>query len=327
MSYTPIFQHDSFGTVSDDIFNSFAEIKPDVKNVSIDMCAECNIPMMLNISEYNCPKCGIVIQTNGNIISGETSGNSSVRVSIGGRKGKFYNVTSDYSKTQKKLIFDLLIQNNNAYAGFKFSRDILQKAATGYNTVQKSFIDEQHPDGSVTKKKFVKRGSIKDEVLAAFIYYECIRAGATRKKKDIASLMKLPTNGFSNGESILRALHFEGKISIPVDNEPYDDYLDRYFETLNINNDYYRGFVLKLVEYSEKRRIGMTSQISSKIVGTLWVVITNCKLNVTTSALECAADGIKKSTFMKFYKVITANLRVFAAIFAEFNIPLFPPIA
>jgi hypothetical protein len=313
----------SSNTVSDTDFDNFAAIKPQVTNVAIDMCPECNIPMVLSGSDYNCPKCGIIEQNVGANTTYEASGNSSVRVTIGNRRGKYYNVTSDYSEVQKKLILDQLIHNNNAYVGFKFSRDILQKAAVGYNSVQKSFIDETQADGTVTKKKFVRRGNIKDEVLAAFIYYECIRAGVTRKKKDIATMMKLPANGFSNGESILRALHLEGKVNIPIDDEPYEDYLDRYLETLNITNDNYRNFILAMVDYSEKKRIGMSSQISSKIVAVLWIVITNCDLKIDIEALEKAADGIKKSTFMKFHKIILGNLRLFAHLFTKYSVPLF----
>lgn len=315
----------TLSTVSDIDLENFAEIKPQVTSTAIDMCPECNIPMVLSGSDYNCPKCGIIEQNVGNNPTYEISGNSSVRVTIGNRRGKYYNVTSDYSEVQKKLIFEQLIQNNNAYNGFKLSRDILQKAAAGYNSVQKSSIDELQADGSVAKKKFVRRGNIKDEVLAAFIYYECIRAGATRKKKDIAAMMKLPTNGFSNGENTLRTLHLEGKVNIPIDEEPYEDYLDRYLETLNITKDNYRSFILAVVDYSEIKRIGMNSQISSKIVAILWIVITNCELKITIEELEKAADGIKKSTFMKFHKLIISNLRLFTHLFTKYEVPIFPP--
>jgi transcription initiation factor TFIIIB Brf1 subunit/transcription initiation factor TFIIB len=318
--------HSQFTTVSDEDFNSFADVKPEVKkHTAIDMCPECNIPMVLSGNDYSCLKCGIIEENIGEAPQTyEKTGNTSVRVTIGNRRGKYYNVTSDYSEVQKKLILDQLIQNNNAYTGFKFPRELLQKAANGYNSVQKSFIDEPMADGTVAKKKFVRRGNIKDEVLAAFIYYECIRIGAARKKKDIATMMKLSTNGFSNGESILRTLHFEGKVNIPLDKEPYEDYLDRYLETLNITNDNYRNFILACVDYSEKNKIGMNSQISSKIVAVLWIVITNCNLDITIDKLETAADNIKKSTFMKFHKIVIVNLRLFAHIFTRHAIPIFP---
>jgi transcription initiation factor TFIIIB Brf1 subunit/transcription initiation factor TFIIB len=128
----------------------------------------------------------------------------------------------------------------------------------------------------------VRRGNIKDEVLAGLIYFECIRASIVRKKKDIALFMKLPTNGFSRGEDILRNLQAEGKIDIPVDEEPIEGFVDRYLEELNLDNPNYIKFIVELVDESERRKIGMNSQLSSKAVGALWIIITQCGLNISS---------------------------------------------
>jgi predicted RNA-binding Zn-ribbon protein involved in translation (DUF1610 family) len=317
--YMPIYNAQN--TISDDVFNKFTEIKPTTVDSAVDICTECGITMTLDGSDYVCSKCGTIEQS-AVAPSNEESTNNYVRVSMNGKKGTFYNVISDYSKTQKTVIFNQLMQNNNAYSGFKFSRDVLSKVADRYNGIQKTLLDEYMPDGSVKQKKFVRRGYIKDEVLAALIYYECIRAKSARKKRDIAVMMKLPTNGFSNGENILRDLHNKGKISIPIDDEPYADYLDRYLEALNIDNDKYKGFILEVIEKSEKLHIGMNSQISSKIVGALWLVITNCKLDISAAALEKSADGIKKSTFIKFYNILNSQKILFLSIFNKYEIPL-----
>ena len=84
-----------------------------------------------------------------------------------------------------------------------------------YNDIQKLDIQVFGDNGEVLKtKKFVKRGSIKDETLGACLHFTCILAELPRRKKDIAEFMKLQTNGISNGISNLRELHQEGKINI-----------------------------------------------------------------------------------------------------------------
>lgn len=321
MMYTPVFTSTA-PTLSDNVFSNFADVKPVIEDTRRGTCHSCNVPMKLYGSDYNCPNCGLVEENNTTATPRESNGSSSIKISMNGRKSRIYSVTTDYSKTQKKQIFDQLVQNNNAYEGFKFSRDILSKVAIEYNNVQKSVTVIQKSGGQLQQKKFVKRGNIKDEVLAAFVYYECIRAGATRKKKDVAAMMKLNTGGFSTGETILRALHNAGKIDIPINDEPVDDYLDRYMETLNINDDSYRGFVLDIVGHSEALCIGMNSQISSKIVGAIWIVITNCGLGISAAALEHAADGIKKSTFIKFRKAVESNFAEFRQFYHKYNIPV-----
>jgi len=308
--------------ISDEAFNSFADVKPVVVDIACGICVECKIPMNLIASDYNCPTCGLVQENSAPNATRDVNGNTSVKISVGGRKGRVYNVTTDYSKTQKKQVLDLLIHNNNMYTGFKFSRDILTKVATAYNSVQKSSTSVQMPDGKITLKKFVRRGNIKGEILAALVYYECIRAGATRKKKDIALMMRLPSGGFSSGETILRMLYHQGKIDIPIDSHPVEDYLDRYLEALNIENTTYREFILEIVNHSISIHLGLNSQISSKIVGVLWIVISHCGLNISAAALEQAADGIKKSTFTRFSKIIESNSTMFIHIYQKHGVPL-----
>ena len=164
---------------------------------------------------------------------------------------------------------------------------------------------------SLQEKKFVKRGSIKDEVLAAILYYECIAAGTARKKRDIAALMRLPTFGFSKGEHILRDLRAKGQIDIDMDNEPISSFVDRYMEALGLEDQRYKDFIEKIVVLSEERKIGMNSQISSKIVGAIYLLITTKGLPITIHALEKATDNTKKNTFTKFYNAIKANMDIF----------------
>jgi transcription initiation factor TFIIIB Brf1 subunit/transcription initiation factor TFIIB len=184
-----------------------------------------------------------------------------------------------------------------------------------YNDIQVKYTEVN------IDKKFVHRAAIKDEILAGLIKFECIKCGIARKNKDIAMFMRLATSGFAKGENMLRELHAQGIIDIPINEDPIVGYLPRYLEALNISNERYYDFVAELVDYSESIYMGYRSQISSKIVGALWIIIRKEKLAITDKELEKAADNTKKNTFVKFYDLVMSNIDVFVDIFNKYEIP------
>lgn len=293
-------------------------------------CEDCRIPLQhTGPACAECPKCHRIYEGVTESTTHENSASSSIRRTSkkrGVTRYYHYSITSDYSKTQRQQIFEQLNNNNNTYAGPKFSRDVLQRVATTYNDIQKSANAGEVLGNVAPGKKFVRRGNIKDQILCALIHYECIRAGCTRKKKDIADMMRMPVNGFSEGDSIVRTLNCAGVISLPIDTEPFADFVYRYMEALGIdaaqNADTLRLFVLDIVGASEREKIGMNSQLSSKVVGALWAAIVAWKLPITSAALERASDNIKKSTFMKFYKCVLAEREVFGPIYEQYGVKL-----
>lgn len=322
-------QFGQFKLVDENLFQWFSEPQFNAEYDTIDnnhnYCSDCNIPMELSGTEYQCNLCGLTSrnETEGTIKDHDETVSANIRITTGANRGRFYNITSDYTKTQKKMIIDQLLQHQVHYAGPSFPINVLNATATQYNRIQKIITeDEIDENGIVTRqKKFVRRGGIKDEVLAGLIYFECIREKLVRKKKDIATFMGLVTNGFARGENILRNLEAEGKIEIPVDEEPIEGFIDRYLEALNLDDPNYSKFIIDIIVESEKKKIGMNSQISSKIVGAVWILINRCRLGISAQALEKAADNTKKNTFTKFYNIVFANMDVFGMIFDKYNIP------
>lgn len=278
-------------------------------------CETCGVPMVPMAScsaEYKCTKCGRIAEcdTNGNTEHEDNSGGG-IRLARGGRN-RYYNVGGNYSSVQRKTILDQLMRNNEIYPA-KLPVSVLEVVATRYNQMQSLRVDD-HDAAIPALKKFVKRGNVKDECLAALLYFECISSGITRKKKDIATFMRLPTSGFSHGESIVRDLHAEGKLSFPIPDEDSRGFADRYLEALGLEVPWYGEFVAKLVDISEAHRIGLNSQISSKVVGAIWYLNEHQRLGLTVQSIEKGTDNTKKNTFMKFYNIIKARQDVFKPI-------------
>lgn len=311
--------------ISDDVFDQFAQVEvPAEAHALSNYCTECKLPMELAGTEYLCPTCGVVeIIDVDSYKNHEDTVTGSLRITTGQNKGRFYNVTGDYTKTQRKMIHTQLIHHSSKYAGPAIPLNVLNATADQYNKIQKLVTEDDYDEnGEICgQKKFVRRGNVKDEILAALLYFECIREGLVRKKRDIANFMGLTTSGFSRGENILYSLDLEGKLELPKDINPAAGFADRYLEALGLEDPRYLKFVVALVGESEKKNIGMNSQISSKTVGAIWVLINKCKLNITSLALEKAADNTKKNTFAKFYNIVVGNMSIFAHVFAEHGIP------
>lgn len=302
--------------ISEVLFNQLATVYAHLdKAGGDDICPNCTIEMLLDGSDYNCTQCGYIVKMFVEIESRNDMEGGTIRMASGGRKGRLYTINGSGSQLRKRLIMTQLLQNQSNYKGIPIPLDILSSVVNQYNDIQVKYAL------TVGDKKFVHRANIKDEILAGLIKFECIRRNIMRKNKDIAQFMKLPYSGFIKGENMLRTLQAQGIADLVVDEDPLFGYLSRYLEALNIVEEHYHDFIVEIIQYSESIHMGVRSQISSKIVGCIWLIICKCGLLITDKELEKAADNTKKNTFMKFHDLVMGNLCVFVHIFNKYDIP------
>lgn len=318
-----MFAPGDFALVDAATFEAFMMPADDAAEIPDNYCPNCSIPMEIAGSEYKCADCGFT-DTKEEIVETDKSNtrNAVIKISTGAKRGRHYNVSSDYSRTQRQALTEQLMYRHAVSTALNIPINIIQAVVGEYNKIQQSICEVVvMEDGTRVNKKFVRRGNPKDEVLAALIYFECTREGLMRKKKDIAEFMGLKTGGFSRGENILRDLEAIGIITLPKTIEPARRLAERYIEALNLENPAYVEFVVDIVNESEAHKICMTSLLSSKVVGAIWLLICGLKLKIPCSALEKAADNIKKNTFLKFSTTVLSALHIFKPIFDDHQIP------
>jgi transcription initiation factor TFIIIB Brf1 subunit/transcription initiation factor TFIIB len=278
----------------------------------VGICKLCGIAMVVEFSgDHKCPECGVieyvgsVQDCDGKDIVGYTT------TSAGGYRG--YYGSNNYARKQEKDILSQLDELAIKYRGPAIPHHIRVKAGQWYNDIQKILIDT--PDG---ERKFVKRGDIKDEVLGKLIKYECDRAGIARMDCEIARFMGLPSAGLSRGESILRKLHTDNKIELPINIDPTDGFVNRYLDCLVLPVEY-KPFVVDLIDVANANGIGLRSIASSKVVGAIWVLVQKEKLPITIAELDKKCD-IRVNTFKKFSDAVMAKLHVFVGVFERHGI-------
>lgn len=292
-------------------------------------CKNCEIPMELIAEGYQCEVCGVILNLTMQTSDHTETSNGILKITSGSSRGSFYHYNVDSVKLRKKVILQQLKAKKNEYAGPAISEDILEKTADAYVDIQVKCKESRESKEQVTpapqEKNFVHRSGIKDEIIAAILYFECVKAGMMRKRKDIVAFMRLSTSGFSRGESILRGLHSRGIYMIPTAREALaEDFVGRYLEALKIDNARYCCFVTEIVEMSERLNIGILSHVSSKVVGTIWLLIVNEGLNISISTLESLADKTKKNTFARFTDEVIKYMGAFKDIFIKYNISMVP---
>jgi len=279
-------------------------------------CPECNIPMKKAGYDYKCTECGRTQSCDSfEITPKENLTGGCIRVTTGANKGRYYN-TGESNKSRQKLA-DALIHAQEQYKHDRFGNDVLTAAATQLNHLKKIIIDD---------KKNIFRSSMRGEILGALIYFEGIRVGNVRFRSSICKFINFigyKISGFSRGEDKLRELNALGLIDIPRCDEPISSFIERYLENLHIVSDAgidYAQFILDIVQLSESKKISMSRKIPSKVVGVIYLIIICYDLPIKVDDLEKGTDNTKKSTFIKFYNDIYANIHIFKEVFERHNI-------
>lgn len=295
--------------VSKDLFAAFAqelraiEEAEATSQLPYNYCSTCNCPMKINADEYICETCGYTTPYMSMHTDYTNTVSASTKCSHGANKGRHYNLSPEYAKVQLKSTMDLLIRNATEFTGPAIPNDVLMQSARQYNQIQQ-LTQSQISSLALADKKFVSRGDFKDEIIAFLIKNNCLRNNVWRKDADISKFMGL-INGFSRGESLVRLLAAKSLVDIYEDDCDVAIFTNKYFESLGLDNDETgHKFVRDIIELSYAKHICYESIINSRVVGAIWAYLRKCYPAITCEQLEAAADGTKKTTFMKFYNSI-----------------------
>jgi transcription initiation factor TFIIIB Brf1 subunit/transcription initiation factor TFIIB len=307
-----LFADDEFKNVDDDIADM--EYYDDWK-----ICPDCKIRMRPMKNSYTCTQCGRdnkVLEQNGEFSSSiidnyNTNEYCSLSIKIVGKDSYRYQkalcrTSSDYSKIQSNNTNKQLSRFNSQSTGKRLPVVILKEAAELYGEIQKCNI--------------VRRGNGRKGTLGACIYFVCNRHNITKKPKEIAMFLDIEESYLSKGDKLLRRLHSEGKIDIPVHHNPKDAYILQYFEALNIDNKY-KSFVSELIDRAScVDMMGENnSRISTKCAGAVYTlnIQESLKINKSDIAKYC---NIAKSTFIGYYEFLLQNRRLLKPVFNKYNI-------
>jgi transcription initiation factor TFIIIB Brf1 subunit/transcription initiation factor TFIIB len=311
-------------------------------------CEDTENPMnQVSDGSYVCMRCGYTKSMIGEHIGIDDLSDG---MKIYSKTGNVFNINIDYSKTQKKqLMKELMALNNSPNISLleKIDLHILRETVELYNKMQSMTIDKfgdiieeaVNENGVIidkstdNTKKWVKRGGNKKEILGALIYYLHIKYEKTKQKQNIVKFMQFKSGGgLSKGLQVVDSLINKGKLPELLGISNIDNtlvYIKKYLTNLELNKDKetyerYIGFIIDIINETVRLRIGLTSYITSKIVGCIYLINKKCKLNISIDTIEQSCDNKRKNTITSFANAIDNpdTILNFYEIFQKYNIPI-----
>lgn len=301
-------------------------------NLSVDhtVCDDCCIKMQRRNSQFCiCPSCGIEIRNeieidyySNDLLLAYNSNNSSVSLKITGttkasriQNNKLMGLTSEYDVLKARRV----LQKINAWvyqvdsSEDSIPMNVQVAAADAYGQFQ-------HDD------MLVKRAGGLNAVLSDLIYIKGIEMGVPRKPKVITNITGIEDSQLSSGDKIIREMSQKGIIDIPSGGGLSSDYVDQYFEKLNIEEySKYKTFVTDLIVASSIDKIknaGNSARTTTRCAGALYILCQQLKLPITRDQIsnEC---NISKSTFARFVNMIVdnKNKKCIRKVFKQHDVP------
>lgn len=300
----------------------FCELSKPQEEINISSCHKCNVcGSMLKFDDalfrFFCDSCGIILEDMEKTyeeFSNNTPNNTYSCIVLRGTKAKEYG--KQLSKVSPISNVDRYNEIRKLYISYITKSNI---------TIPSLIIDfavEKYLNISGEKILRMKR---KKDVLAACLSFACQQYNPPfiLKDRDIAILMELDKMGFAEGKKILKHSTTGDNHEEIVDKEPY--FLERNFAKLNIINENYIKFAKKVLKICKKNHIGKNSLSSTRAGGVIWLLSIYESLNVTVNDME-KIIGIRKNTFVKFYKELINNLSLFDHLFTKYKINRKKPI-
>ena len=259
-------------------------------------CEHCNLNMILEDEEYQCPKCGIIKKLDCD--TDEINIGSDIgRFQIVGQNSKQYQSAIDKTsnlnkpKIQSQTIakdFEMYNQKyRESHNGLTFPRNILVRAAELYLLIQ--------------EKGVIMRSHNKQSVMAFCIKIAFKEIGFIVRDAKIADFMKLKTKGTALGEKILRKLNEQYKLGINMDIDPTDGYIKTILSIMelelfvDLHTDCKRA-----IKKCLKKHIGINSTLKTIIYTVVYFVLAS--RGYTNISLEdyCNRCELKQNTISKF---------------------------
>lgn len=305
-------------TLSHELFDHLLNGSAYSANVDPYQCDLCDGTLReSNANKLVCDICGAVKEGADQLGDHERPSSSTVSIIVGKGKKRTYNLTNTNTEQRAAAILADLDAKAKTYRERHnqeaVPRTVLINAARQYAEMQ-----ELYPE--LCGARFIRRGDVRDNIIAALIYDKANEQRIGRKKEVIAELMDLKKNGFSEGMIALRNASLSGIVALS-NNDPTEGFASRYLDTLGILNDTNLKFVCGIIDYISKYNISPSSQLSSKIVGVIWLLIKSSDLSITMKDLEHASDNTRENTITMLHKTLMRNIDKFIPIYRAYGVP------
>ncbi len=298
--------------------------------------------LIFNSESLICPKCNII----SNIMYIETESDETKKYSendnmlrIAGKEAhrftKMIFSISNYKTTRNKSTEKQFNKINYDCETNKFPQQVINNARDLFQKIQ--------------EYGYVLRARVRKGTMAACLYYECKRAGMTKKQKEIADILNIQEKFIRSGEKLLLNLNSINYINIPIENSDGKNYISNYLEMLSINN-YYFDFINEIFNICNNIYYDKTIKNYNKCIAIIYLLL-NAKLTykikdcnkiilenndndknlfitndknkneINISNLINTECKVQKINYFNYYKFLITNRKKFKNVFIKYKIP------
>jgi hypothetical protein len=301
-----------FGFIDDTDFVDFCN-KENVgeQNDSYNMC--CGKEMSYNdIGKIECSICNMTKVVHGDYLVDHVNISAPQSI-LSGMKSSFYvkmfhTSKNDYNIMRDKYIGTILNRMYNA-ATTKLMPQIIRNAKDMCLSIMKV-------------KTY--RTKVLREIIAACLYYSCIKEKTYRLQKEIAQFVGLDTFGFSTGVSIVIEMSKRKVVDIETNINPTKELIDLNMSRLGIDlpeTQRYKRFAYKIVEISHKNNISLNSMSYSKSIGSIYLIVENLFPEITIDIITEKCK-IHQNTVKKFTSDVKAYFSYFRSTYEHYGVPI-----
>jgi transcription initiation factor TFIIIB Brf1 subunit/transcription initiation factor TFIIB len=301
-----------FGLVDDTDFVDFCNKETlDNQNNSYNIC--CGKEMSYNdVGKIECGICNLTKVVHGDYLVDHVNISAPQSI-LSSMKSSFYvkmfhSSKNDYNIMRDKYIGSILNRMYNA-ANTKLMPEIIHNAKDMCLSIMKV-------------KTY--RTKVLREIIAACLYYSCIKEKTYRLQKEIAQFVGLDTFGFSTGVSIVIEMSKRGVVNIETNINPTKELIDLNMSRLGIDlpeTQRYKRFAYKVVEISHKNNISLNSMSYSKSIGSIYLIVENLFPEITIDIITERCK-IHPNTIKKFTTDVKAYFSYFKSSYEHYGIPI-----
>tara|TARA_B100001758_G_scaffold247645_1_gene266357 strand:- start:565 stop:1986 length:1422 start_codon:yes stop_codon:yes gene_type:complete len=230
-------------------------------------------------------------------------------------------VNSNYKKYSKNLEYTKLMNLiYYTFDGKTIPKNVLKDSINIYTEIKNiNILNKKNID-----KKLVFRGANKKGVLLACVFVACRINKITKTSKYLCKATNTDEKYLSKGKNLIFGLICQKILILPNFNDPIIDYINQYFQILNID-DKYKQFIIDIIYKAKKKKINILigSRDNTKVIGTIYLLVKRVKnLNHITHNIISEDLDISKTTFIKYYNILCNNFKIFKNIFKKHKIPM-----
>ena len=102
----------------------------------------------------------------------------------------------------------------------------------------------------------------------------CQKEGLARQPYKIAALHCILERDLSKADSIVRSFNEAGVINLFINNDSYENYIEKYMEILEIDIVKWKPLVIDIINRAEEKHIyNKTPKPSTKVMGAIYFII------------------------------------------------------